>query len=101
MSDGVALLSAIDALADGEVGCYDIASNLITATGSWTWISVPSGASVKAFSSTGNGVISGGDTTRMFDVGSGSTLDLEGLTLSDGNAVSSVSNRAARRAFVS
>ena len=41
---------------------------------------------LEVISSTGDGVISGGDTTRMFYVTSGNTLELEGLTLSDGNS---------------
>ena len=88
MSDGAALKAAIDALAPGEVGCYDIASNTITApsSGSNAWITIPSGASVKIISSTNDGVISGGGAVGMFNVNSGRTLELEGLTLSDAYA---------------
>jgi len=76
--------------------CIDIGPHTITFTET-----IQHSGLLEVFSSTGNGVISGGDTTRMFIVGSGDTLDLEGLTLSDGNAGIYVSKRAARRAFVS
>ena len=61
--------------------CIDIGPHTITFTETiWQF------TSLTVISSTGDGVLSGGDTTRMFRVNSGNTLDLEGLTLSDGNA---------------
>ena len=77
--------------------CIDIGPHTITFTET-----IEHSGLLEVISSTGDGVILGGDTTRMFYVGTGDTLDLEGLTLSDGNAGNGgVSNRAARRAFVS
>ena len=72
--------------------CIDIGPHTITFTET-----IEHSGLLEVFSSTGDGVISGGDTTRMFRVNSGNTLDLEGLTLSDGNAGGYVS--ISRRAF--
>ena len=60
--------------------CIDIGAHTITFTET-----IEHSGLLEVISSTGDGVVSGGDTTRMFNVGSGDTLDLEGLTLSDGN----------------
>ena len=75
--------------------CIDIGPHTITFTEQITVSGL-----LEVISSTGDGVLSGGGALRMFYVTSGNTLDLEGLTLSDGNT-GLVSNRAARRAFVS
>ena len=82
------------AIAAGDK-CIDIGPHTITFTET-----ISHSGSLTVISSTGDGVISGGDTTQMFYVNSGSTLDLEGLTLSDGNS-GSVSNRARIAAFLS
>ena len=81
MADHDTLKTGIAAVADGDYECFDIESNTITAT---SQITTNSGASVKTKSSTGDGIISGNNAYQIFRVVSGSTLDLEGLTLSDG-----------------
>ena len=66
--------------------CIDIGPHTITFTET-----IEHSGLLEVFSSTSDGVISGGDTTRMFYVTSGNTLELEGLTVSDGNAGGHVS----------
>ena len=66
--------------------CIDIGPHTITFTET-----ISHSGSLEVISSTGNGVLSGGGALRMFYVTSGNKLDLEDLTLSDGNAGSSVS----------
>jgi len=89
VADHDTLKSGIEAVADGDYKCFDIGSNTITAA---SQITTNSGGSAKAFSSTGDGVIPGRDATRIFYVVSGSTLDLESLTIKDGNAGADVAD---------